>query len=50
MQTPNINVYMVVNRKYVFFVCVFVVVIFNKNLYWCNLLIHVVSIIIVRSL
>ena len=25
------------------------VVVFNRNLYWCNLLIHVVSMIIVRS-
>ena len=40
------NVYIFVNRKYGVFVCL---LLFNINLYWCNLLIHVVNIIIVRS-
>ena len=46
------NLYVVVvvlllTANKVVFVCLFVC--FNINLYWCNLLIHVVSMIIVRS-
>ena len=34
---------------FVLFVCLFVIFVFNINFCWCNLLIHVASMIIVRS-